>query len=57
MKTLKQKRIFTHNVRSEALEVMFLSDTRLRAVTAATLCMWLSGDLLKLQAHLYNDAF
>lgn len=49
--------MFTHDVRSEALEIMFLSDTRLRAVTAATLCMWLSGDLLKLQAHLYNDGF
>lgn len=45
----KKNRIFTHNVRSEALEIIFLSDMRLRAITAAPICMRLPGDLLKLQ--------
>lgn len=43
-----KKRIFTHNVRSEALEIIFLSNMRLRAITAAPICMRLPGDLLKL---------
>lgn len=44
-----KERIFTHNFRSEALEIIFLSNMRLRAITAAPIGMRLPGDLLKLQ--------
>lgn len=41
--------MFTHIVRSEELEIIFLSDMRLQAITAAPICTRLPGDLLKFQ--------